>query len=327
MVANRLVALQKLYMLCMQEGTSIKSYISEFTSLAMDLKNIDDMFSDKQQAMMLLYSLPLSYKNFRETLIYGCENLAIDAVKSTLLSREQMEHDSGRNDPAAGLFTRGRTRDVASSSHIKGKSRSKSRNRRGKCHYYKREGHWKIECSKLKEKKEVDIGNTTTVAEGDDIVLSVATTLVGDAWIIDSGYSYQMCPNRDWFTTYQPIEGGVVLMGNNISCKVVGIGSIRIKMHDGVVRTLTNVRHILDLKKNLISLGTLDSQGCKYCTEGGVLRVCKGSLIVIKGKLVNGLYLLQGSTIVGVAVVSSSLDHDLDTTRLWHMHLRHTSEA
>jgi len=116
-------------------------------------------------------------------------------------------------------------------------------------------------------------------------------------------------------------------MGNNMSCKVVGIGSIRIKMHDGVVRTLTNVRHIPDLKKNLISLGTLDSQGCKYCTEGRVLRVCKGSLIVIKGKLVNGLYLLQGSTIVGVAVVSSSLDHDLDTTRLWHMHLRHTSEA
>ena len=194
-------------------------------------------------------------------------------------------------------------------------------------HYCKREGHWKIECSKLKEKKEVDIGNTTTVAEGDDIVLSVATTLVGDAWIIDSGYSYQMCPNRDWFTTYQPIEGGVVLMGNNISCKVVGIGSIRIKMHDGVVRTLTNVRHILDLKKNLISLGTLDSQRYKYCAEGGVLRVSKGSLIMMKGKLVNGLYLLQDSTIVGAAAVSSSLDHELDTTCLWHMRLGHMSEA
>jgi len=101
-----------------------------------------------------------------------------------------------------------------------------------------------------------------------------------------------MCPNRDWFTTYQPIEGGVVLIGNNMSCKVVGIGSIRIKMHDGVVRTLTNVRHIPDLKKNLISLGTLDSQGYKYYAEGGVLRVFKGSLIVIKEKSVNEIYLL-----------------------------------
>ena len=179
----------------------------------------------------------------------------------------------------------------------------------------------------MKEKKEVDIGNATIVVEGDDLVLSVATTLVGDAWIIDSGCSYHMCPNRDWFTTYQPIKCGVVLMGSNMSCKVVGIGSIRINMHDGVVRTLTNVRHIPDLKKNLISLGTLDSQRYKYCAEGGVLRVSKGSLIVIKGKLVNGLYLLQGSTIVGVVAVSSSLDHELDTTHLWHMRLGHMSEV
>ena len=113
----------------------------------------------------------------------------------------------------------------------------------------------------MKEKKEVDIGNAATVAEGDDLVLSVATTLVGDAWIIDYGCSYHMCPNRYWFTTYQPIEGGVVLMGNNMSYKVVGIGSIRINMHDGVERTLTNVRHIPDLKKNLIFLGTLRKVG------------------------------------------------------------------
>jgi len=202
MVANRLGALQKLYMLRMQEGTSIRTYISEFTSLVMDLKNMDEMFFDEQQAMMLLCSLPPSYKNFRETLIYGRESLTIDVVKSALLSREWMEHDSRHNDPAAVLFARGRTRDVASSSHIKGKSRSKSRNRRGKCHYCKREGHWKIECLKLKEKKEVDIGNAATVAEGDDLVLSITTTLVGDVWIIDSGCSYHMCPNRDWFTTY-----------------------------------------------------------------------------------------------------------------------------
>ena len=38
-------------------------------------------------------------------------------------------------------------------------------------------------------------------------------------------------------------------MGNNITCKVVGIGTVRIKMYDGVVRTLSDVRHVPDLKK------------------------------------------------------------------------------
>ena len=44
-------------------------------------------------------------------------------------------------------------------------------------------------------------------------------------------------------------------MGNNSFCKLVGIGSIQIKMHDGIVRTLTEVRHVLKLKKNLVSMG------------------------------------------------------------------------
>ena len=73
---------------------------------------------------------------------------------------------------------------------------------------------------------------------------------------------------------------------------------------------------LLDLKKNLISLGTLDSNGYKLSAEGGVLRVNKGSLVVMKGKKVNTLYILQGSTVTGDAAVSMSEDPDLDTTRL-----------
>ena len=48
-------------------------------------------------------------------------------------------------------------------------------------------------------------------------------------------------------------------MDNNAACKVIGKGTVRIKIYDGIIRTLTNVRHVLDLKNNLNSLGTLDS--------------------------------------------------------------------
>jgi len=81
-------------------------------------------------------------------------------------------------------------------------------------------------------------------------------------------------------------------------CKIIGIGSIKIRMHDGIVRILSNVRHVPNLKRNLISLGTLDSNGYKFPAEGGVLRVSKGSLVVMKGKKVDTLYILQGSTVM-----------------------------
>lgn len=63
-----------------------------------------------------------------------------------------------------------------------------------------------------------------------------------------------MCPKRDWFATYKSISGGSVLIGNDVTWKIVGLSTIIIKMQDEIIKTLTNVQHILDLKKNLILL-------------------------------------------------------------------------
>jgi hypothetical protein len=61
------------------------------------------------------------------------------------------------------------------------------------------------------------------------------------------------------------------------------MGNIRIKMFDGVVRTLCDVRHVLDVEKNLISLGTLDSNGFSYKSEGGIMKVRKSVMVVMSG--------------------------------------------
>jgi hypothetical protein len=72
-------------------------------------------------------------------------------------------------------------------------------------------------------------------------------------------------------------------MGNGAYCKITGIGNIRIKMFDGVVRTLCDVRHVPEVEKNLISLGTLDSNGYGYKSVSGVMKVIKGAMVVMKG--------------------------------------------
>ncbi|KAK2970349.1 hypothetical protein RJ640_003619 [Escallonia rubra] len=97
-------------------------------------------------------------------------------------------------------------------------------------------------------------------------------------------------------------------------------------MHYGIVRTSSDARHVPELRKNLISLGVLDSNGCSYRAAGGVLRIMKGALIVMKGLKKNSLYLLQGSIVTGAAATASSSDIDSDTTKLWHMRLGHMSE-
>lgn len=115
-------------------------------------------------------------------------------------------------------------------------------------------------------------------------------------------------------------------MGNNAVCKTVGIEIIRIRMHDGMVRTLTDVRHVLELKKNLISLGTLNDIECRYTSEGRVLKISRGVMTVMKGEIVNTLYHLLGETVTGTVVVSLG-ESDPNLTQLWHMRLEHMSEA
>ena len=75
---------------------------------------------------------------------------------------------------------------------------------------------------------------------------------------MDSTCSYHMTPNKDWFDTYRLLNSAYFLMGNDVSCRVVQMGNIRVKMFDGGIRTLCDVRHVPDLRKNMISLGTLD---------------------------------------------------------------------
>ncbi|KAK3009485.1 hypothetical protein RJ639_015446 [Escallonia herrerae] len=121
-------------------------------------------------------------------------------------------------------------------------------------------------------------------------------------------------------------DGSKVLMGNDVACKVVVISSIQIRIHDGIVKTLTDVRHVPELRKNLIFLGTLDSNSCSYRATSGVMGIVKGAFIMMKVLKQNSLYFLQGSTVTGVAATTSFSDIDSDTTKLWHMRLGHMNE-
>lgn len=51
-------------------------------------------------------------------------------------------------------------------------------------------------------------------------------------------------------------------MGNDHHYKVFGIGTIKIRMYDGMIRTLIDVWYVPDMKKKLISLHVLDNLDC-----------------------------------------------------------------
>ena len=113
------------------------------------------------------------------------------------------------------------------------------------------------------------------------------------------------------FLDFKEFNGGVVYIGNDSTCKIMGIGSVQIKMFDGVIRKPNDVRYVPDLKKNLISLGVLDASGYRIILEGGNLKVARGALVAITGTRRGSIYYLNGTTIIGHVAVTSSKEQDI----------------
>ena len=135
--------------------------------------------------------------------------------------------------------------------------------------------------------------------------------------------AHTTCTQKEWFNTYKPFDGSSVLMGNDTVYKTVGIGNICMRMFDEQVWTLTNVHYVSNLRKNLLLLGALKAQKCKFSGADGGIKVTKGSMMIFKGDRTTNLYKMIESVIVSDTSAATKKD---DTTRLWHTRLGHMSE-
>ena len=98
-----------------------------------------------------------------------------------------------------------------------------------------------------------------------------------------------MTLNQHLFDAYKEMDGRKVPIRINIARKVTRISIVKIKMIDGSIKILKDVMHVLELKKNLISLSMLDLIGCTFKGESGSLWISKGFLEIRKGVRRNGL--------------------------------------
>ena len=44
-----------------------------------------------------------------------------------------------------------------------------------------------------------------------------------------------MCAQRDWFSSFEKLDGCFIVMSDGHPCNIEGMGIVRIKMDDGIV--------------------------------------------------------------------------------------------
>ncbi|GJR41256.1 retrovirus-related pol polyprotein from transposon TNT 1-94 [Tanacetum coccineum] len=293
-LANKLYLKKKLFTFYMHSGKKLSEHIDEFNKLTSDLANIDVDIDDKDQALMLLTSLPSSYVNFVETFLYGRELLTLEDVSSSLNSRELKKRTDAKDD-GDGLYVRGR------SDHR--------------------------ECPKWNKKKSTGFvkKNAGQGYDNGDLLMAVSEERLLE-WIMNSGGSYHLTPRRDFLFDFKEFNGGTVLLDDNRACAIMGTGKERVQMKDGSSFVLENVRYIPELKRNLISLGTLDREGYTMKLQNWRVKVIKGSLMVLSGTIKeNCVYSLDGWAESGEASVGTQEKESL--AQVWHKRMGHISKA
>lgn len=87
---------------------------------------------------------------------------------------------------------------------------------------------------------------------------------------------------------------GVVSLGDGLTYNIMGVGTVRIKMCDGMIFTLGGLIYVPKMQKNLKSLGWLASVGCMYSSTGEAIKITCGCLVEMKGEKCDDLYCLIG---------------------------------
>nr|XP_016495915.1 PREDICTED: uncharacterized protein LOC107814925 [Nicotiana tabacum] len=102
------------------------------------------------------------------------------------------------------------------------------------------------------------------------------------SWIVDSGAILHVTPRKNFFSSYTPVNSGVLKMGNASEVKVFGVGTVCLKTNNSSMLVLQDVKHAPDFPFNLISAGRLNDEGYHNALFNGQWKPTKGSLVVAR---------------------------------------------
>ncbi|GKA76683.1 hypothetical protein Tco_0783144 [Tanacetum coccineum] len=130
-----------------------------------------------------------------------------------------------------------------------------------------------------------------------DVIMAMSVDqLLG--WIMNSWCSYHMTYKRNYLFDFEEYDGGNTRLGDGRECRVRGMGKVQVHMRDGSSFVLDNVKYVPELRRNMISLGTLEKKGFTVKMQSGKIKVINGSLVVLSGiRRANCVYTMDGHAV------------------------------
>uniref|UniRef100_A0A2N9HML0 Integrase catalytic domain-containing protein n=1 Tax=Fagus sylvatica TaxID=28930 RepID=A0A2N9HML0_FAGSY len=338
--------IQKYFDFKMMDNVSVLDQVHELQIMVHKLNDLSIKIPELFQVGAIIAKLPPSWNNYRKKLLHMAEELTLEQIGTHLRIeqesriRESTNYVSKVNEGTINYVLNG---GVGSSKTNKSfrpnkkivKKTNSNKDKKGRaCFHCGKKGHYIRECRFLKNQMKEKELNTSEANVVDEIVAMVSEMQIGmitevhmanaaensSEWWYDSGATIHVCNNKMLFKEYVEAGNGLeVLMGNHNIAKVLGTRTVEMILSNEKKLKLTNVYHVPNIKKNLVSASLLSKNGVKAVLESDKLILSKFGVFVGKGYSCNGMYklnLIINKNDVGYAyIVNSSL--------LWHARLGH----
>jgi hypothetical protein len=161
-------------------------------------------------------------------------------------------------------------------------------------------------------------------------VAANVSTSVDNVWYVDSGASNHMTNHGEWFRDVKNLEKlGYVETGDDTAHPIAHIENVPLAMQDGKIKYLSDVLHVPNITKNLVSVGQMIEQGLqvRFNPDGYYVEDFKDKCrLVAKAKRVGimfTLYVSMHEVEAAMFAQGAGVVVDMD---IWHKRIGHVNE-
>lgn len=337
--ARKATLLKQLMLHKMAEKECVREHIRNFFDAVDKLQEMEVEINEDLLTIMLLYSLPPSYENFRCAIETRDDLPKPESLKIKIIEESDARKSSHREreNSAEAMLASSANRGHYKKQGWKGKKlnvdKEDPKSLPYKCHKCRKPGHKANDCHSKVNKKTENASKAEEmgflITTNSESALKTEGIRSGTKWCLDSGCTCHMCYEEEKFINSEKCITDKLNLANSATTTVEAKGTVKISVNDNNQRKTLNLDNTLlvpDLRTNLISVGKITDNGYEvtFKRNSAVISDKNGSEKLFAHRIDGLYYLNEPSELASVVLPESDSDQKL---KLWHHRLGHLNET
>lgn len=256
--ARKATLLKQLMLQKLEEGGDVREHRNKCFDAVDKLESMKVTINGDLLSIMLLYSLPISFENFRCAI-----ESRDDLPTAEILKIKIIEESEARKQTSGDVIV-----DVMNADKSMNRPRwhKGNKSKKIKCYICGKPGHTAKKCFKRNSNESQHINQPTANTVEDSYAISHTVTdnegssEVKKAWILDSGCTAHLCGDLSLFISINKSTNCKLNLASHASAEVKGTGVVQISASCEMKNRLiefNNTLYVPDLRTNLISVSRI----------------------------------------------------------------------